>query len=224
MAIVLRDDPRQTAFGVRRQSFRRHALQRRGTGILLPAAAPPAGARQTVLLNDHVPYLACHTVGTVVDLSVMHDARAHAGAQRNGHEPLALPSRAHVKLRQCGAVGVVFDVERDIQIFVKQLPQRHIPQRQIARIRNGAGADVHRPRHPHAHACHLRQRHTGSLRQLVHHGGDRPRQRVFIRNFRHLHLLGRQQIPLLIHQARLQICASNVHSNVFHSLFASFFA
>ena len=168
VSVILRDDPRQNTVRVGRQCLCRHALQRRGAGVLLPAAVPPAGARQAVLLDDHVTHLTGHTVGAVVYFPVVDDTRAHAGTQRDGHKALALASRAHMELRQRRAVSVIFDVQRDIQIFVKQLSQRHVPQGKVAGIRDRTSPYIHRSGNADAYRRHITDRNIGRLCQLLH--------------------------------------------------------
>ena len=174
MSVILRDDPRQNTVRVGRQCLCRHALQRRGAGVLLPAAVPPAGARQAVLLDDHVTHLTGHTVGAVVyfpvgqQFAAQHHTAAHAGTQRDGHKALALASRAHMELRQRRAISVIFDVKWDVQIFVKQLPQRHIPQRQVAGIRDRTRPYIHRSGNADAYRRHITDRNIGRLCQLLH--------------------------------------------------------
>ena len=216
MAVVFRHHAGKSTVRMRRQRLCCHALQRRGAGVLLPAAVPTAGARQAVLLDDHVPHLAGHAVGAMVNFSIVHNACAHAGAQRHGHKPFAAAACTHVEFRQCRAVGVVFDVQRDIQIFMEQLAQRHVPQRQVAGVRDGAGANIHRPRHANAHRGDFTQRHAGSSGQLLCQRCHRPRQPLPVDDRRHLHLLRCQQVSALVHQPGLQVGPADVHSYVFH--------
>ena len=134
MAVVFRHHAGQNTIRMGGHSLRCHALQRGGRGILLPAAVPPAGTGQAVPLDPRVSHLARHAVAAVVDLTVMDDARAHAGTQRDGHKALAVPACAYIVFRQRRAVGVVLDIQRNGQVVMEQLPQRYVPQRQVAGI------------------------------------------------------------------------------------------
>ena len=215
-AVVLRHHLRKDAVRMGRQRLCRHPLQRRGGGVLLPAAAAAAGARQTVLDDDGVSHLAGHAIGAVVHLAVVDDARAYAGAQRDGHEALAVPSCAHVVFRQRRAVGIVLNIQRDGQIVVEQLPQRHVPQRKVAGVADGAGPDLHGPGHAHAHRCDVVQRHACGLGQLLRHGHNGPRQRLLVGDGCHLHFLHSQQLAVLIRQPRLQVGAADVYAHILH--------
>ena len=108
------------------QGFGGESLEGGGAGVLLPAAAAATGTGQAIALDDHVTHLAGHAVSAVVDLAVMDDARAHARAQGDGDEALAVAPRAHQVFGQGGAVGIVFDVKRDAEVAVEQLAERHV--------------------------------------------------------------------------------------------------
>ena len=77
------------------------------------------------------------------DLSVMDNAAAHTGTQRNGDKALAAPAAAYIVFRQSSAVGVVFYVQGQIAELMEQPPERHIAQGKIAGIQNGPAADLH---------------------------------------------------------------------------------
>ena len=178
--------------------------------------------RQAAALDDHVAHLAGHAVGTVVDLAVMDDASAHACAQGDGDEALAVAARAHQELGQGGAVGIVFNVKRDAEIAVEQLAQGHVAQRQVAGIIDRAGADLHRTGDAYAHGGHVADGDVHRVGQLLHQGGHRPGQSVVVRDGCHLHLLGGQQDAVLIHQAGLQVRAADVYANILHGQLAPF--
>ena len=146
----------------------------------------------------------------------MDNARAHAGAQRNGHKAFTLAPGPCIVFRQCRAVCIVLDIKRDGQIVVEQLSQRHVLQRQVAGIADGAGTDLHRARYAHAYRRDLVQRHPRALCQLLRQRHDRPCQRLLVGNGGHLHLLHSQQLAVLVRQARLQIRSTDVHAHILH--------
>ena len=99
MAVVLRNDAGQNTVGMLCQCSGRLALEGIGGGILLPTATTAAGTFLAVHLNRHVPHLTGHTVGAVENLSVMNNAAAHTGTQRDGDKALAAPATAHIVFR-----------------------------------------------------------------------------------------------------------------------------
>ena len=177
---------------------------------------PPAGTGQAVPLDHRVSHLARHAVGAVVDLTVVDDARAHTGTQRDGHKALAVPACAYIVFRQRRAVGVVLDIQRNGQVVVEQLPQRHVPQLQVAGIADGTGADLHRSGYADAHGGDLVQRYAGALGKLLRHGHDGPRQRLLIRDGRHLHFLYGEKLSVFVRQSRLQVCTADIYTHILH--------
>ena len=161
-------------------------------------------------------HLARHTVGAVEDLSVMDDAAAYAGAQRDGNKALAAPAAAHIVLRQRRAVGVVLYVQGQVAELVEQPPKRHVPQGQIAGIQDGAAPDLYRARTAHADGKDIRQLAAEILTQIHAQRVDRPCQRCRIGDTGHLHFAGSQQLSRFVHQPRLQVGAANVNADVFH--------
>ena len=109
-------------------------LERCGGGVSFPAALASAGARLAIIFNAHVPHFAGHAVGAVVYFAVVDDAAANAGAQRDGHKPLAAAACSGVVFANGGAVAVIFQIEGLVHILVKQAAQGHAAKRQVAAI------------------------------------------------------------------------------------------
>ena len=146
-------------------------LERCGGGVSLPAALAPAGAWLAVIFNAHVPHFAGHAVGTVVYLSVVYDAAADTGAQRDGHKPLAAAACAGVVFAHGRAVAVVFQVKGLVHILVKQTAQGHTAKRQVAAILQRAGAYLHHAGNAHTYGKNLVHAHAGLSGQLLRHAG-----------------------------------------------------
>ncbi len=104
----------------------------------------------------------------------MDDAAAYAGTQRDSDEALAAPAAAHIVFRQCRAVGVIFYVKGQVAELVEQPPQRHVPQRQVAGIQDGAAPDLHCAGAAYAHGEDLVNAAAIVAAQLRHQRMDGP--------------------------------------------------
>src|SRR5690606_17876595 len=99
--------------------------------VLLPAAAVAAGAAVAARDDLHVAELAGHAVLAALDLSVLEDRAADAGAQGDHHEVVLAASCAEAPLGPGGGVGVVVDEDRDGETARETVAQRLVAPGQV---------------------------------------------------------------------------------------------
>ena len=216
MTVVLTDDLGQDAVGIVLQCLGGEPLQSAGGGVLLPAAPPAAGAGETLIVDAGMPHLAGHTVAAVENLAVVDDPGADAGAQGDGNEAFAALPGSGVVFRQGGAVGVIFYIQMQSQPPLEQLPQRNVPQRQVAGIHDGAGADVHHAGDARPHRGDILHRNAALGCQLLRQGHQGVRQNVRVRYLPDLHAFHGQQPSVFIRQPGLQVGAADVDADIVH--------
>ena len=82
-----------------------------------------------VMHDGHMSHFTGHTVGTVEDLSVVDNAAADTGAQRDRYKTLTSSACAGKVFGHSSTVGVVFNIQRLRQITVEKSSQRYVPKR-----------------------------------------------------------------------------------------------
>ena len=194
----------------------RQALQGAGGGVALPAASASAGTGLPVVDDAHVAHLAGHAVSAVIDLSVVEDARSHAGPQRDGDKTLAALAGSGVVFRQRRTVGVILHIQGVGQIPVEELAEGDVPQGQIAGIQHRTGVDLHRSRHTHAHGAYLLRRQAAPLRQALSQRHQRLHQCFLVGDLGNFALFHGEDAALVVHQPRLQVGAADVNADVVH--------
>ena len=93
--------------------------------ICFPAALSAAGTGFSVYHNHIVSHLACRIVTTVYNFAVDNNAAANARAERNHYKIFNIAARTCNGFAERRAVCIIFNINRFIKIFRKNIPCRH---------------------------------------------------------------------------------------------------
>ncbi len=110
----------------------RHADQTGGGSVGFKAAFSSAGAERAAVLNHHMAQLRRAAGAACQDLSIQHHTAAYAGAKRQDHGAVHIPSAARYHLAQRGGVGVVGQTDGITAVFLNGGPEIKIFQWRLA--------------------------------------------------------------------------------------------
>ena len=186
----------------------RPANQRRGGGVLLPAAPASAGAGLSSGMEHHVPRLAGGFAAP--QAAVQNDSGPQAGAQGQHHEVPQTPARALEILPYGSTVRVVAQQHRQVQPPAEQGRQIRPLQGDVGGVQHLSAGDG--PRQADAHALRVPGRRSGGgehlrrqIRQVRRKGLRPPEVQGAPRR--------RQKAARLVRQARLQVGAAHVDTD-----------
>lgn len=128
--------------GVGRGQFTGLADQGVAGAVLLPAAAVAAGTAVPAGDDLHVAELAGHAVLAALDLAVLEDRAADAGAERDHDEVLLTAARAEAPLGPGRGVGVVVDHDGDGEACLEGVAERLVAPGEVRGEEHGGPLGV----------------------------------------------------------------------------------
>ena len=104
----------------------------------------PAGAGNTVQIEDHMTEFTADPMATLPDLSVNDDTAADAGADRDEHAGGSACADTGDAFRQGGNVGVIIDENRFVVIAVEYLTEKDVMPSHVGTFDDftGIGSDT----------------------------------------------------------------------------------